>query len=134
MKRTISHGFTLIELMIVIAILGVLAAYAYTSYINSVQKSRRSDAMDALLNKATLQERWYMASNQYTGDIDDVGGAESQKEYYTITVDNTTDCSSVGACFTLTATAIDAQTDDTDCLTMSVNNFGQRTATTANCW
>lgn len=61
-----SSGFTLIELMIAVAVVGILAAIAYPSYQDSVRKARRADAKSALLDAAQRQERFYTENNQYT--------------------------------------------------------------------
>ena len=53
----INRGFTLVELMIVVAIVAILAAIGYPSYQNSVQKSRRADGRAALQEAAARQER-----------------------------------------------------------------------------
>ena len=53
-----TRGFTLIELMIAVAILGIIAAIAYPSYLDQVRKSKRSDAQSALLQAANRQERF----------------------------------------------------------------------------
>jgi len=58
-------GFTLIELMIVVAIIGILAAISYPSYKNSVIKARRIDAMGALTGFQGAMERHYTESNSY---------------------------------------------------------------------
>jgi type IV pilus assembly protein PilE len=71
MKQTQS-GFTLIELMITVAIVGILAAIALPSYQDSVRKSRRADAKAALLGLANGMERQFTVSNSYC----DVGGAD----------------------------------------------------------
>jgi type IV pilus assembly protein PilE len=78
-KHTIkqpSTGFTLIELMIAVAIAGVLAAIAIPSYQDSVKKSRRVDAQSALLAFANAMERVYTESNSYC-DAGGAGGADS---------------------------------------------------------
>jgi len=64
MKQTQS-GFTLIELMITVAIVGILAAIALPSYQESVRKSRRADAKAALLGLANAMERQFTVSNSY---------------------------------------------------------------------
>ncbi|HEY0974442.1 MAG TPA: type IV pilin protein [Solimonas sp.] len=57
------HGFTLIELMIVVVVIGVLAAIAYPSYMESVRKSRRADAQAALVGLAAAMERHMVTNN-----------------------------------------------------------------------
>jgi len=63
------HGFTLIEMMIVIAILGILAAVAYPAYTQHVQRSRRAQAQSALLEAAQYMQRFYAANNRYDRDL-----------------------------------------------------------------
>jgi type IV pilus assembly protein PilE len=60
-----SRGFTLLEVVIVGAIVAILAAIAYPSYINSVQKSRRSEATAALLGAASQLERFSTEKGSY---------------------------------------------------------------------
>ncbi|MDV7393712.1 type IV pilin protein, partial [Arthrospira platensis SPKY1] len=66
-NRTMSVGFTLIEVMIVVAIIAILAAIAYPSYQEQVRKSRRADAKVSLLDAVQRQERFFTVNNQYTG-------------------------------------------------------------------
>lgn len=66
-------GFTLIELMIAVAIVAILAAIAYPSYQDSVRKSRRADAKAALLELAQFMERNYTEANRY--NLDTAGNA-----------------------------------------------------------
>lgn len=66
------QGFTLIELMIVVAVIGILAAIAIPNYQESMRKSRRSDAEGALLNFANAMERHYTQNSSYC----DAGGAD----------------------------------------------------------
>lgn len=60
------RGFTLIELMVTVAIIAILAAIAYPSYRQYVLKSRRSDAKVALLQAAALEEKYFTQCNTYT--------------------------------------------------------------------
>jgi type IV pilus assembly protein PilE len=70
------QGFTLIELMAVVAIVGILAAIAIPSYQESVRKSRRADAEGALLNFTNAMERHFTVNNSYC-DAGGAGGANT---------------------------------------------------------
>ena len=67
------RGMTLMELMIVVAIIGILAAIAYPNYRSYVAKATRNEAKAALLQIATLQERFYLQNNTYTTDMTNLG-------------------------------------------------------------
>jgi len=64
-----SKGFTLIELMIVVAIIGVLAAVAYPSYISHLVKSRRADAQAHLMDIAQRQQQYLLDARSYAADL-----------------------------------------------------------------
>lgn len=135
-------GFSLIELLIVVAIVAILASVAYGSYQNSIEKSRRSDAKDALARAAALQEKHYLQFKQYSNDMDDIGGNASREGNYQISsafafgLDGCDD----GQCYTLTATAQGAQADDTTCSTFTLDSLGRKASsdgvndTTEVCW
>ena len=111
-------GFTLIELMITIAIISILAMIAYPSYQEQMRKNRRSDAIIALTNAAQKEERWFTENGRYTGTIADIGGATSPEGYYTISVTlpataGCPDASGTNAyCYTLTAARTGVQSAD----------------------
>lgn len=84
-RRSITTGFTLIELMIVVAIVAILAAIAYPSYTEQVARGRRADAKASLLEAAQWMERRYTMQNTYMGaTLPALRGSTTQ--YYAIAV------------------------------------------------
>lgn len=137
-KRQKQQAFTLIEMLIVIVIVGILAAIAYPSYQASAQKSRRADGKAAVVDAAALQEKFYFRENEYTSSVDDLNGATSTDGYYSVSIEQPCGSSS---CFTMVATATGIQASDTDCAEFSMTHTGVRAAadsdgndTTADCW
>lgn len=135
------RGFTLIELMVVLAIVAILAAIAVPAFTGQVRKSRRSDAMQAL-SELQLKEERYRASNATYGSIVAVGGSStSQNAYYALSygtpaTDAACTCSTA-TCYALTAAAQGAQASDTACASMVLTNkCGSitKTPTTDRCW
>jgi type IV pilus assembly protein PilE len=131
-------GFTLIELVIVIAILALLAAIALPSYQNYVQRSRRVEGREILQRIASAQERFYTNRNRYTSDLTtnaglNLGSTSSEDGKYLVTILVAADNQS----FTLTATPQGAQAVDR-CGNLTVNNVGARgysgNETNGKCW
>lgn len=131
------HGFTLMELLIVLAIVGIITAIAVPSYRSSALKSNRAEGIETLLRVAQDQEVLYSQTNQYSTNAKPLAptaaSVTSPDGRYIVTVANGA-CGST-ACFVATAAAQGAQVDDKNCLTISIDNLGSRTSTpTSNCW
>lgn len=120
-----SNGFTLIELMIVVAIVGILSAIAYPSYTKYVQKSRRADALGALAQIQVTYERCYAQNFSYNATCGSLPSfpSKSGQGFYSINVSNLS-----ATTFTLTATPTGAQSADTKCASISITEANLRTA------
>lgn len=140
-----AKGFTLIELMIVVAVVAILAAVAFPSYQESVRKSNRTDCKVALSAAVAMQERWYFRNNSYTDKVNEIGGSvgppatlNSPEGFCGITID--VSCAGGGTidCFTLKATPQGAQKND-KCGILTVTNTGLKgvenaTYSVDECW
>ena len=126
------RGLTLIELMVVVAVLAILSAVAYPLYTNQVQKSRRADAKVALQTIALAQERFFTVNGEYAADLStlQVSDAirvegESDEGYYTITLTRSGDDNEQ---FSVTAEAAGPQADDEDCAEFTIDHRGVKGA------
>lgn len=132
-RRTLKNGFTLIELMIVVAIVGILAAIAYPSYQDQVIKSRRASAKGCLLELGQFMERNFTANTTYAVALPATACRTDLQPFYTFTLPVAT-----ATAFTLTAAPQGAQAADTTCGSLSINQLGQKTesgtGTPADCW
>ena len=131
MKKAI--GFTLLELLIAIAVIGIIASVAYPSYIDNISRANRTEAQRELLKLASLQEQYFIDHREYTADMTKLGVASDP--YITDSGLYSIDAVIVGVTYTLKATAKGSQiSNDASCLTLSVTDTGKKTATSSNCW
>ena len=118
----IIRGFSLVELMVVVAVVAIITSIAYPAYQDQMQKTRRADAKAALMDAAAKMERFYTQFGRYTATIANAGiAATSPEQYYLIapgTVANQT--------FILRATGQGAQAND-DCGNLGVDQAQAKT-------
>lgn len=138
-----TKGFTLLELMIVVAIIAILASLAYNNYSRYAFRSRRVDGQNLLLRAASAEERFYTNYNNYTATITGTSStslqftsALSDDKHYTVTAA----VASGGQTYTLTATppSGDVQVND-KCGNLIIDSTGAKSASpgdTSNgaCW
>jgi type IV pilus assembly protein PilE len=131
-------GFTLIELMVVILIIGVLAAYVLPSYERNVIVSKRTEAKNKLLQIAAAQEKHNVVYNQYADDMTGAVAADNlglpatflDSDNYDYSMDDTDG-------YTITADAASGSTQvkdnfGVDCTSLTLNSLGQKTD--LDCW
>ncbi|MEO7071777.1 MAG: type IV pilin protein [Rhodanobacter sp.] len=139
-----ARGFTLIELMIVVAIIAILAAIALPAYGRYAFRAHRVDGQELLLQVANAQERFYATNNKYTASMTDLGytdPAPSEKGYYSVSVAVVAVGGMAAQGYTATGAPQGAQATDV-CGALSIDNAGRKlpaaTDTTHNtngsCW
>lgn len=123
--------------MIVVAIIGILAAVAYPSYRGFVMRSNRSDGKTALMRMAQNMERYFTVNNTYVGATvassppaatDVWGSAISPDGFYTLSFA----AAPTATAYTVRAVARGTQAQDTQCATLTLDQQGVKTP--ADCW
>lgn len=135
-KRT--TGFTLIELMIVVAVIGILAAIGYPNYTEYVKKTRRAEVAALLTEEAQRLERFYSKTGQYTNSI---GPPAREHQVSTGNAFYTLNAQRSEQAFVLTATAATALMQEDKCGAFLLENTGRRDnvgmsgdASVLGCW
>lgn len=135
-------GITLIELLIVVAVLGILASIAYPSYRNYVIRARRADAKATLMDLSARMERYFSQNNTYatatiaagSGVTDLIASDQSPEGDYTLSIS-----AQNASSYTLQAAPNGSQaTEDTQCANFTLNSLGVKgisgTGSVAKCW
>ncbi len=139
MKLGRQNGFTLIELMITVVVIGILASIAYPSYTQYMLQARRAEAQSDMLKIQLGLEKWRANRASYRSDAtaSDTGvattntpanaGFTNTNTYYTYTITGAT-----GSAYTINAAAQGTQVNDTGCTPFTLNQSGTKTPTA--CW
>jgi type IV pilus assembly protein PilE len=146
-RRRPQIGITLIELMVVVAIIAIISAFAYPSYQRYVVKAKRTVAQNTLLQVADRQQQFFMDNKRYTTDLTDLGFtadpyvvdddgnstvAGDSNAVYSLSLSNVT-----ATTWTVTAAPLNGQLSrDTYCGSLSVTHAGTKGKSGAsdNCW
>jgi type IV pilus assembly protein PilE len=132
-RRRLAAGFTLIELMIAVAIVAILAAVALPSYQSYVLKSRRADALSLLQSVQLAQEKHRLSNPTYSANCP--AGVSCTSQHYSVAISN---ASATG--YTLRATPLSGspQSKDTTCswieLKQTAANGAEKDGASAECW
>ncbi|CAE6944025.1 MULTISPECIES: type IV pilin protein [Pseudomonas] len=135
MKQAKQSGFTLIEVMITVAIIGILAAIAYPSYTEYVLRGNRSEGLALLSEAAARQERYFAQNNTYADTAAKLNvPVNSTNNLYQLNIADVTSNT-----YTLTVVPQNQQTKDTKCGTLGLNQKAERSKTGSassinDCW
>ena len=117
-----STGFSLVELLVTIMVIGILAAVAFGSYQSHIRKGRRADAQAFLMDLVQRQQQYFTDSRAYATDVATLNNPvpASLSSFYTVQVAT----AATPPTFTITATAVGSQLSDGN---LTINNSGAKT-------
>ena len=129
------QGFTLVELMITVAILSIMMGVALPSYMEQIRKGHRTEAKVELLRLAQTQESYFTQNLSYAKNLSQLGLSsntfDTENAYYSVTLGSVTPggCTGTSAApsctgFMIQATAQNAQSSDSDCPRFTLTNTG----------
>jgi len=127
------RGFTLIELMIAVAVVGILAAVAYPSYTGFVQRASRTDAKSLLLENAQYMERFFTTNNTYVDAVLPNAASPKSASGSSIRYNISFSAGPTASTYTMQAVPANAQASDS-CGTLTLTNTGAQSPSTAGCW
>ena len=147
MQNNKSSGFTLIELMIAIAIIGILSMVAYPAYQDSIRKTRRADGIAAALSIQVAQEKFRGSCPYYAQTLGSTNTCGANAGASTVKADNTSKdgyytlsivaSSATGNAYTINIDPVGEQAEDTTCDPMTIAYSTTNPAGTkapADCW
>jgi len=123
-------GMTLIELMIVVAIIGILSAIAYPAYTQYTESARRTAAQGKLLEMAQWMERKYTVNGHYpSANLPTTKVPDSGATYYNLSIE----AAAASSAFTLLAAPVGTQNQDT-CGNLYIYHTGATSSAESGCW
>jgi type IV pilus assembly protein PilE len=137
-NMNVAKGFTLIELMVVVAVVAILAAIAIPSYQDSVRKSRRGQVKADIVELAQRAERWHTINNTYVGFWATVPAGERVSPRTGGSAAYNIDMVEAANTFVFTAIPQGGQTADVRCMTLTLDQAGVKTKSgsgaLSDCW
>ncbi|MET3651408.1 type IV pilin protein [Dyella japonica] len=135
-NRHFHRGFSLIEVMVVVAIIAILAAIAWPNYTRHVGRTHRVAAQACMAEYANYMERYYTSNLRYDQTQAGVANADPHLDCQTqVSRNYTLTPATTSTSFTVTATPTTVQASrDTLCGTLTLNQRGTRGPTTSGCW
>lgn len=130
--KTQMRGFTLIELMVVVAIIAILASIAYPAYMDYIVKTRRSAGAACLMEQAQFMERYYTTNMGYTGAVPPATACTNELAAHYLFGFS---AGPAAATYTLAATPQGSQASQDSCGTLSINQAGTKSSEgDSSCW